>query len=78
MILIILLIICLGVFLFFSYLEDNMDEQLNKIMDESCYYCIHSMTPYSIRDKSKNTCKVVDNTNWCSERIRHCKYRCKR
>ena len=74
---IIFLIGGLGLFLFFLILEDR-DATLDKIMDESCYYCMFSRTPHSIRDKSKNTCQIIDNTGWSSEEIKHCKYRCKK
>ena len=67
----------LGLFLFFIILGDE-DDTLDKIMDESCYYCIFSKTPHSIRDETKNTCQIIDNTGWSSNQIKNCKYRCKR
>ena len=74
---IVLLIGILVLFVVILVLGDE-DDTINKIMDESCYYCMFSKTPYSIRDKTKNTCTIVDNTGWSSGQIRHCKYRCKR
>ena len=67
----------LGLFLFFIILGDR-DDTLDKIMDESCYYCMFSKTPHSIRDETKNTCQIIDNTGWSSNQIKNCKYRCKR
>lgn len=74
---IVLLIGVLLLFVVVLVLGDE-DDTINKIMDESCYYCMFSKTPHSIRDKTKNTCTIVDNTMWSSEQIRNCKYRCKR
>ena len=68
----------IGLFIFFIlYLEYDSKESLYKVVDESCYYCIYSTKPYSIRDKNKNTCKIIDNTDWTSEQVRHCKHRLK-
>ena len=77
MISLILVIMGLGLFMFLLVLGDE-DDTLNKIMDESCYYCIFSKTPHSIRDKTKNTCKIINNKHYNSTMIRYCKYRCKK
>lgn len=73
----ILLLLGFAGFLFFLYLGEDRDEIMYKAADESCYYCIYSATPHTIRDRSKNTCQKIDNTGWSSEQIRHCKYRIK-
>ena len=71
-----LLILGFAGFLFFLYLGESHEDV--SIGDESCYYCIYSATPHTIRDRSKNTCQKIDNTGWSSEQIRKCKHRIKR
>ena len=44
-------------------------------ISEDCYYCKYSKTPQSIRDKNKNTCKIINNKGYSSEQVRKCKYR---
>lgn len=76
---IILSIIALGLFLLFFYIDYQLNDDyiIYKAVDESCYYCVYSTKPHSIRDKSKNTCKRINNQNWTSTQIRNCKYRVK-
>ena len=72
-----LIIMVLGVILFcyIGYLTSG--DNVYKYADESCYFCIYSTNPHSIRDRSKNTCKIINNQNWTSTQIRNCKYRVK-
>ena len=49
--------------------------RLDKLMDESCYYCIHSKDMYSLRDETKNTCNLINNKGWSSYQIKKCEYR---
>lgn len=76
---IILSVIALGLILSFLYIEYQLNDNyiMYKAVDESCYYCIYSTKPHSIRDSSKNTCKKINNRNWTSTQIRNCKYRVK-
>ena len=76
---IILSVITLGLILSFLYIEYQLNDNyiMYKSVDESCYYCIYSTKPHSIRDSSKNTCKKINNQNWTSTQIRNCKYRVK-
>lgn len=53
------------------------NKEIYKAMDESCYYCIFSTNPHSLRDKSRNTCKIINNQDYDSEQIRKCAYRVK-
>ena len=75
---VILVLFGLGLFLFFIYIGEILDGDLDKLMDESCYYCIYSTNPHSVRDENKRTCELVDNTGWSSEQIKKCKHRIKR
>lgn len=74
-----LIIMLIGgvLFIVITYLDSNLDSSLYKAMDESCYYCIYSTTPYTTRNSNKNTCKRINNRNWTSDQIRNCKYRVK-
>lgn len=76
---IVLSLIAFGLISFFLYLDYqlNNDYIINKAADESCYYCIFSTQPHSIRDSNKNTCKIINNQYWTSTQIRNCKYRVK-
>lgn len=60
------------------YLNSKLDESLYKAVDESCYYCIYSTNPHTIRNRNKNTCKRINNCNWTSYQISNCKYRVKK
>ena len=42
---------------------------------EDCYYCKYSKSPRTIRNKNKNTCKIINNKGWNSKQIKDCKYR---
>ena len=64
--------------LVFEFLNYTNEEHLYKIVDESCYYCIYSTQPRSIRNRNKNTCKIINNKGFSSNQIRYCKYREKR
>lgn len=64
------------IILIYVYTEEN-DEIVYKTVDLSCYYCKYSKKPYSIRDKTKNTCNKINNRGWTSEDIKNCKYRIK-
>ena len=74
-----LIIMLIGVVLFIviTYLHSDFEDSINKAMDESCYYCIYSTEPYTIRNRDKNTCKRINNCNWTSNQIRNCGYRVK-
>lgn len=74
-----LIIMLIGVVLFIviTYRYGDFEDSINKIMDESCYYCIYSTEPYTIRNRDKNTCKKINNRNWTSNQIRTCRYRVK-
>lgn len=52
-----------------------IEEYTTLKISEDCYYCKYSKTPRSIRDKYKNTCKIINNKGWSSEQVRKCKYR---
>ena len=73
---IILIIGILGLTILFLIITKH-DNTINKIMDKSCYYYKFNKTPYNIRKEHKNTCTIIDNTNWNNEQIRQCKYRIK-
>lgn len=75
---IILIFFSIILVLLFIIYQSNSDECIYKVVDESCYYCVYSITPHSIRDKNKNTCKKINNQYWNSEQIRDCKYRVKK
>ena len=72
-------LIVVGLILLFLYIDYqlNNDYIIYKAADESCYYCIYSTKPYFIRDRSKNTCKKINNQNWTSAQIKNCKHRVK-
>ena len=76
--LIITMLIGIVLFIVITYLLDDFEDSINKIMDESCYYCIYSTEPHTIRNRNKNTCKKINNRNWTSNQIRNCKYRVKK
>ena len=65
-------------FIIITYLDSNVDSAIYKAMDESCYYCIYSTEPHITRNRSKNTCKKINNRNWTSDQIRNCEYRVKK
>lgn len=65
------LFIWLGVCIVTGVIEDYTTPHIS----EDCYYCIYSKYPRSLRDKNKNTCKIINNKGWSSEQVRNCKYR---
>lgn len=75
-----LIIMLIGgaLFIIITYLNSKLDESLYKAVDESCYYCIYSIEPHTIRNRDKNTCKKINNCGWTSDQIRNCEYRVKK
>ena len=59
---IILSVIVFGLIIFFFYIDYQLNNNtlMYKVVDESCYYCIYSTKPHSIRDENKNTCKITN------------------
>lgn len=70
-----LFIVVFGAFLLFYLIDYMDDDSFEKIVDESCYYCVHSKNRRSIRNPEINTCKIINNKGWSSRAIRNCPYR---
>lgn len=67
------LLICFIIACVCGLLEAYFDPMYG--FSEDCYYCKYSTKPMRLRDRSKNTCKRINNKGWTSEQIRNCPYR---